>query len=117
MVTRPPIIDATTTLEEFERELENAGEHVYILRLYVSGSTPRSSAAVVNIKRICERHLPGRYELEVIDLYQSPELARSQQLVAAPTLVKQLPMPVRRLVGDLSNEERVLISLDIRRVP
>jgi circadian clock protein KaiB len=104
-----------TSLEEFERELSRGlGPVKYLLRLFVSGSTPRSSRAVENIKRICEEHLPGRYDLEVVDVYQQPELAREQQLIAAPTLVKENPKPVRRIVGDMSNEERVLIGLDLR---
>ena len=116
---RQPAADApvqVSSVEEFEQEL--AREAVrggrYELRLFVSGSTPRSSKAVENIKRICEEFLPGRYELEVIDVYQQPELARNQQLIAAPTLVKDNPRPARRIVGDLSDQERVLVGLDLR---
>jgi circadian clock protein KaiB len=86
----------------------------YVLRLYVTGSTPRSMRAIANIKAICDEHLQGRYTLEVIDVYQHPELVISEQLLAAPTLIKALPLPLRRLVGDMSNEERVLIGLDLR---
>lgn len=104
-----------SSLELFELALQDAaGERTFILRLYVSGSTPRSILAIQNIKRICEDHLQGRYELEIVDIYQQPELARTQQLLAAPTLVKQEPRPVRRIVGDMSNEENVLIGLDLR---
>ena len=85
----------------------------YQLRLYVSGSTLKSARAVENIKRICEEHLKDRYELEVIDLYQQPDLARGDQIVAVPTLLKRFPQPPRRLVGDLSNTENVLLGLDI----
>jgi circadian clock protein KaiB len=85
----------------------------YILRLYVTGMTPRSARAVENIRAFCEKHLAGRYELQVIDLYQQPELARTEQLVAAPTLIKKLPLPLRRLIGDMSDEERILVGLDI----
>jgi len=86
----------------------------YVLRLYVTGMTPRSNAAIENIKRICEEHLEGRYELEVIDIYQHPEAAKEAQLLAAPTLIKRLPLPLRRFVGDMSNEEKILVGLDLR---
>lgn len=85
----------------------------YVLRLYVSGVTPRSVAAIENIKDICETNLQGRYDLQVIDIYQQPELARSAQIIAAPTLIKQLPLPLRQLVGDLSEKDRVLVGLDL----
>lgn len=86
----------------------------HLLRLYVTGSTPGSLRAIRNIKRICEAHLPGLYALEVIDIYQRPDLAKSEQIIAAPTLVKSLPLPLKRLIGDLSNEEKVLRGLGIR---
>ncbi|MDD5033434.1 MAG: circadian clock KaiB family protein [Methylococcaceae bacterium] len=89
-----------------------AGEH-YVLRLFVSGATPRSTLAIANIKTICEAHLKDRYDLQVIDIYQQPELARSEDIVATPTLIKQLPPPLRHLVGDLSKQERVLVGLDL----
>ena len=85
----------------------------YVLRLYVSGSTSKSALAIENIKRICEQHLKNRYDLEVIDIYQQPHLAREEQIVAVPTLVKRSPLPLRRLIGDLSNHKRVLIGLDL----
>lgn len=88
----------------------------YLLRLYVTGRSPHSTRAVENLKRICEEYLAGRYRLEVVDLYQQPELAKGKQIIAAPTLVKELPEPVRRILGDMSNEERVLAGLDIRKV-
>jgi len=78
----------------------------YVLRLYVSGSTSKSALAVENIKRICEQHLKNRYDLEVIDIYQQPNLARDEQIVAVPTLIKRFPPPVRRLIGDLSNQKK-----------
>jgi circadian clock protein KaiB len=87
----------------------------YLLSLYVTGMSPRSARAIENARSICDECLPGRYELHVVDLYQQPELARSAQIVAAPTLVKELPLPVRRIVGDLSDTEGVLVGLDIRR--
>ncbi|MDP4224423.1 MAG: circadian clock KaiB family protein [Bacteroidota bacterium] len=87
-----------------------------MLRLYVTGTTPQSVRAIANIKRICEEHLKGRYDLEVIDLYQRPNLAQGEQIVAAPTLIKKLPSPLRRVIGDLSNTERLLVGLDIKRL-
>ncbi len=83
------------------------------LRLYVSGSTSKSALAIENIKRICEQHLKSRYELEVIDIYQQPKLARDEQIVAVPTLIKRFPAPQRRLIGDLSNVTKVLAGLDL----
>jgi circadian clock protein KaiB len=85
----------------------------YALRLFVTGNTYRSIKAVENIRRICEEHLKGRYGLEVIDLYQQPELAMSEQLLAAPTLIKTQPLPVRRMVGDMADENRVLVGLGL----
>jgi len=85
----------------------------YVLRLYVTGSTPRSARAIENMRRICEEHLAGRYDLEVVDIYQRPEAAREFQLIAAPTLVKLLPAPLRRIIGDLSDVDRVLLGLDL----
>ena len=87
----------------------------YVLRLYVTGMTPRSTRAVENVRTICEEHLHGRYDLEVIDIYQQPTLAKGEQIIAAPTLVKKLPLPLRRIIGDLSNTDRVLLGLDLRR--
>jgi circadian clock protein KaiB len=87
---------------------------IYLLRLFVTGNTHRSVKAVENIRRICEQHLKGHYDLEVIDIYQQPELAAREQLLAAPTLVKSQPLPMRRMVGDLTDENRVLAGLDLR---
>jgi circadian clock protein KaiB len=86
----------------------------YVLRLYISGSTSKSSQAVENIKRVCEQHLKNRYDLEVIDIYQQAQLARDEQIVAVPTLIKRLPLPLRRLIGDMSNVQKVLFGLDLR---
>jgi circadian clock protein KaiB len=85
----------------------------YLLRLFVSGSTPRSIRAIQNIRALCEEKLSGRYDLEVIDIYQHPEQAKPEQIVVTPTLVKKLPLPLRRVIGDLSNQDRVLVGLDI----
>ena len=99
-------------------ELEQPGSHSrqakYILRLYVSGSTLKSALAVENIKRVCEQHLKNRYHLEVIDIYQQAKLARDEQIVAVPTLIKRPPLPLRRLIGDMSNLKKVLFGLDLR---
>jgi len=104
--------------EAFEKLAAGApAEERYVLRLYVTGMTPRSTAAFATIKALCEERLQGRYELEVIDIYQHPQLAIDEQIIAVPTLVKKLPAPLRRLVGDLSNEERLLLGLDLRRKP
>jgi circadian clock protein KaiB len=85
----------------------------YVLRLYVAGQTPKSMAAIANLKKICEEHLAGRYQLQMIDLLKDPKLARGDQILAIPTLVKKLPEPVRKIIGDLSNTERVLVGLDL----
>jgi circadian clock protein KaiB len=98
---------------ELELPGSSSRQAKYVLRLYVSGSTSKSALAVENIKRICELHLKNRYDLEVIDIYQQPNLARDEQIVAVPTLVKRSPLPQRRLIGDLSNPKRVLIHLDL----
>ena len=87
------------------------------LRLYVAGKTPKSIAAFKNLKRICETHLKGQYEIELIDLLVNPALARGDQIVAVPSLVRQLPSPVKQIIGDLANEEKVLVGLDLRPAP
>ena len=86
----------------------------WILRLYVAGQTARAVAALRNLEAICEEHLAGRYRIEVIDLLKQPQLARGDQIVAVPTLVRHLPAPMKKIIGDLSNEERVLVGLDLR---
>ncbi|MCE5266125.1 MAG: circadian clock protein KaiB [Deltaproteobacteria bacterium] len=101
-------------MKRMEDALEKRGREKYILRLYVAGATPASTAAIMNIKKICEENLKGRYELSVIDVYQQPVLARDEQILAAPTLIKKLPVPIRRFIGDMSNRERILLGLDLR---
>jgi len=86
----------------------------YCLRLYVAGKTPKSILAFTNLKRICEEHLLGRYEIEIIDLLENPQLAQGDQILALPTLVRRLPEPIKKIIGDLSNTERVLVGLDLR---
>ena len=107
--------ESVRVADDFEKSLANSDGERYVLRLFVSGMTPRSSEAVAAIKALCEEHLPGRYDLEVIDIYQRPELAREEQIVASPTLVRKLPEPLRRLIGNLGDQERVLVGLDLRR--
>ncbi len=102
------------SLESFEKLLAQLVENDYVLRLYVTGSSPQSLRAIANVKEICEKYLHGYYRLDVIDLYQQPELAQAEQIIAAPTLVRQLPLPMRRVLGDMSKTERVLIGLGLR---
>jgi circadian clock protein KaiB len=87
----------------------------YLLRLYVAGQTPNSVNAIANLKIICEENLSGQYELQVIDLYQQPQLAQGEQIIALPTLIKKLPPPLHRIIGDMSDTERVLVGLDLRK--
>ncbi len=101
--------------EEFEQSLLKEMNERYVLRLYVTGMTSKSTQAVLNIKKICEENLKGRYELEVIDIYQQPVLAKDEQIIAAPTLVKKLPLPLRKLIGDMSDKERLLLGLDLKQ--
>lgn len=93
------------------------GEEYWELRLYVAGQTAKSMAAIANLKRYCAEYLHGRYQLEVIDLLVNPQLAEGDQILAIPTLVRKVPVPIRKIIGDLSNEERVLVGLDIRPAP
>ena len=92
---------------------EAAGE-IWELKLYVAGQTPKSVTAFANLKKLCEEHLKGRYKIEVIDLLKNPQLAKGDQILALPTLVRKLPVPMRKIIGDLSNTERVLVGLDLR---
>jgi circadian clock protein KaiB len=102
-------------LEAIEAAAANANAH-YVLRLYVTGATPRSAQAIVNIRKLCEEHLHGRYDLEVVDISQRPTLAEGEQIIATPTLIKKLPLPLRRFIGDMSHTERILLGLDLRKV-
>jgi circadian clock protein KaiB len=99
-------------------EMERPGSHSlkakYVLRLYINGSTLKSALAVRNIKQVCEQHLNGRYNLEIIDICKQANLARDEQIVAVPTLIKRLPRPLRRLIGDLSDQNKVLFGLDLK---
>src|SRR5262245_5293287 len=98
---------------DLEKSLSEASKERYVLLLYVTGMTSRSTAALARIKAICEEHLHGRYDLQVIDIYQHPALAKHEQIIALPTLVKKLPAPLRRFIGDLSDKERILVGLDL----
>ena len=90
-----------------------SGGPPYVLRLFITGTTPRSARAIANLRRVCEEHLRGEYDLEVVDIYQHPESAKEHQIIAAPTLVRMLPLPLRKILGDLADEERVLAGLDL----
>ncbi len=106
----------SSTTRKFESAAKKSQPPKYKLRLYITGITPKSTRALTNIKAICEEHLKGRYQLEVVDVYQQPTLARGDQIIALPTLIRRLPHPLRRLVGDLSNTDRVLLGLDLKSV-
>jgi circadian clock protein KaiB len=98
-----------------EQALLSTQAKKYTLRLYVAGTSPKSLRAIANVKKICEENLHGHYELQVIDLYQQPQLAQGEQILAAPTLIRNLPLPLRRVIGDMSSAERVLVGLDLRK--
>jgi circadian clock protein KaiB len=93
--------------------MKNGARRTWRLRLYVAGQTPKSITALANLKRLCEGHLAGRYHIEVVDLLKHPHLARRDEIIVIPTLVRQLPPPMRKIIGDLSNVERVLVGLDV----
>lgn len=101
-------------LSEDPRATPPSELRAYLVRLYVAGQTPKSVLALRNLKQICEEHLQGRYEIEIIDLLESPQLARGDQILAVPTLVRRLPEPIKKIIGDLSNTERVLVGLDLQ---
>jgi circadian clock protein KaiB len=112
MAKKSAIIDSTA---EFEKAVKAArkGEK-YILRLYVAGINVKSSAATRTVTSLCEEYLKDHYELEIIDIYKQPTLAKGEQIIAAPTLIKKLPQPLRRIIGDMANKERILVGLDLR---
>jgi circadian clock protein KaiB len=101
--------------EEFEQALLDQDATTYVLRLYITGSSPKSQLAVENVKKFCEEYLKDRYELEVIDIYQKKTLGKDEQIIAAPTLIKKLPLPLRRIIGDMSDRDRVLLGLDLQK--
>ena len=106
--------DMNQIIDHNDEHLADDDERLWDLRLYVAGQTPKSIAAFSNLKRVCEEHMAGKYKLEVIDLLKNPQLAAGDQIVAIPTLVRKLPEPVRKIIGDLSNTERVLVGLQLR---
>jgi circadian clock protein KaiB len=103
-----------TSTEEFEKAATKRDRAKYVLRLYVTGMTPKSTQAIANVQKLCEEHLAGRYELKVIDIYQQPILAKGDQIIAVPTLIKKFPLPLRKLIGDLSDKERFLVGVDLK---
>ena len=107
-----PIQDATAA---FELALTESDQGHYVLRLYVAGMTVNSLRAIENVQNLCDEHMHGRFELEIIDIYQQPIFAKEGQIVAAPTLVKELPPPLRKFIGDMSHSERILAGLDLRK--
>lgn len=100
--------------KELEEAVAKEANRQYVLKLYVTGMTARSARAIMNIRKICEEHLKGHYDLEVIDIYQNPVLAKGEQIIAAPTLIKKLPHPIRKFIGDMSDSDRILLGLDLR---
>ena len=103
-----------TVAEELERSATRLEPEKHVLILYVAGMTPKSTAAIDNVKKFCENNLQGRYELKVVDLYQLPRLAKGTQIIATPTLIKKLPLPLRKLIGDMSDTQRILVGMDIK---
>jgi KaiB domain. len=103
-----------TSTEEFEKAAARRDRTKYVLRLYVTGMTPKSTRAIANVRKLCEKHLEGCYELDVIDIYQQPQLAKGDQIIATPTLIKKLPLPLRKLIGDMSDTERFLVGIDLK---
>lgn len=105
-----------STLDDLDQAVAKQDKEKYILRLYITGSTTRSLLAITNLKKICEEYLEGGYELDVVDLYQHPGLAKDEQIIAAPTLIKNLPLPFRRIIGDMSDKDKVLSGLDLKEM-
>ena len=102
------------SVEIFEKAIQESRKKKYLLRLYIAGTSAKSTRAINNLKKLCEQHLKDRYELEVIDIFQQPKLAEGEQIIAAPTLVKELPLPLRKFIGDLADTERILVGLDLK---
>lgn len=110
-------VQSDYTLKAFEAALAELGHAVYVLRLYITGTTPKSTRAVHNLTKLCQERLAGRYDLEVIDIYQQPALAQAENILAVPTLVKKLPLPVQKLIGDLSNAQQLAARLGLSSAP
>ncbi|MEN6473843.1 MAG: circadian clock KaiB family protein [Syntrophaceae bacterium] len=103
-----------TSTTEFEKAAARHEPARYVLRLYITGMSPKSSQAIANVRKLCETYLEGAYELTVIDIYQQPQLAKGEQIVATPTLIKKLPLPLRKLIGDMSDTQRFLLGIDLK---
>lgn len=116
-MTITPKVQRADARAKRRRDPEKPASTEYLLRLYVAGHTAKSQQALANLRRICEEHLAGRYQLEVVDLLENPALARGDQILALPALVRQLPPPVKKIIGDFSSAERVLVGLDLRPLP
>ena len=104
----------TTIQEKIEAAARDRDKKKYVLRLYIAGMTPRSQEAIRTVTTLCKEHLDGRYDLQVIDIYQQPSLAKGEQIIAAPTLIKKLPLPLRKFIGSMADQEKVLVGLDLR---
>lgn len=104
-----------SSTKKFEKAVAGTGGGTFLLRLYVAGATPQSIKAITNLKRFCEEHLPHRYDLEVINIYQHPSLLEREQIFATPTLIKKLPLPLRKFIGDMADTEKILLGLDLRK--
>ena len=103
-----------TSTAAFEKAAKKQDRTKHVLRLYVTGMTPKSTLAIANVQKLCEKYLKGAYELKVIDIYQQPQLAKGEQIIATPTLIKKLPLPLRKLIGDMSDTERFLVGIDLK---
>ena len=103
-----------TSTDEFEKAAAKRDRAKYVFRLYVTGMTPKSTLAIANVQELCKKHLAGCYELKVIDIYQQPKLAKGEQIIATPTLIKKLPLPLRKFIGDMSDTERFLVGIDLK---
>ncbi len=110
------IMRPSSTAKQLESKAAAKEKTRYILRLYIAGATAMSTRAISNVRSTCEQYLAGRYELEVIDLFQRPGLAKGEQIIAAPTLIRKLPLPLRRIIGDMSNQDKILVGLDLRKL-
>src|ERR1035441_3020064 len=112
-VTANPEIGVEQILREFEKLVSDSAQPSYLFRLYVSGTSPRSALAITNVRKICDQYLPSHYELEVIDVYQQLQATKDAQIIAVPTLIKELPFPSQRFVGDMSNTEKIIVGLKL----
>lgn len=105
--------DPNNVYDDFEKALADSKDTHYVFRLYVAGSTQKSANTILKLRQVCEEYLKGRYELEVVDIYQQPSVAKTDEVIATPTLVKRLPLPIRRIIGDLTEKDRILVGLNL----